>query len=307
MSDLDFLKNNSVLDENRGIAIAIGNFDGFHQGHREIIDTLKTIASEKNRLSMIVMITPNPKVYFNPSFQLIHTDAQKKKILEEQSVDLVSIIDFNRIANMSNEEFLRDILIQKYNMKSIVMGENFRFGKDREGDIEFIKEASKRYGFDFTVAATVMLDGVRISSTYIRERLAHAEIEESNRMLGRKYMIEGIVIEGDKVGRQLGFPTINIETENTLLPEGVFKTSVEIETETFDSITYIGYRPTFKGREKKVETHIFDFDRKVYGKSVKLYFEKKVRDEMKFESENSLVMQIRRDIEKLKVDKDRFF
>jgi riboflavin kinase/FMN adenylyltransferase len=210
---------------------------------------------------------------------------------------------------MTDEEFLKEYLIETFHMKHMVMGENFRFGKGREGDITFLKAASQRYGFQFSVFRSVMLEGHRISSTYIREQLMAANIEIANRMLGRKYVIDGVVVEGDRVGRQLGFPTINVNTANTLLPEGVFKTVVEIEGDErpYGSITYVGYRPTFKGREKKVESHIFGFDRKIYGKRVKVYFEKKLRGDMKFDSQRSLIKQIREDIENLKVDKECVF
>jgi len=298
---------NRLSGEDHGNVIAIGNFDGFHLGHCKIIDTLKSISKDMKLASMIMTFTPNPKVYFNPGFQLISTDEQKKRLLESQGVDKVSIINFETIVNMTDERFLIDILLSKYRMKHIVMGENFRFGKGRAGDISLLKESSMRYGFGFTVVQPVMMDGIRISSTRVREQLAGARIEESNRMLGRLYNIEGIIVEGDRLGRQLGFPTINISTGNTILPDGVFKSSVEIEGERFKSISYIGFRPTFKGREKKVESHIFDFNREVYGKQVTLYFERKIRDEMKFESQNSLIKQIHLDIKNLEVDKGNIF
>jgi riboflavin kinase/FMN adenylyltransferase len=301
-------KNHSAdTYKTKGSVVAIGNFDGFHLGHQKIIQRLKQIARENNLISIILTFTPNPKIYFKREKQLINTDAQKKEILENLEVDRVIIINFAEVVDMSDERFLKDILIDKYIMKHIVMGENFRFGKGREGDIGFLKRMSDQWGFGLTVVKSVTLEDHRISSTYIRKKLAAAQIEESNRMLGRRYFIEGVVVEGDKVGAELGFPTINLETDNLLLPEGVFKTTVEIDSDIYNSITYIGYRPTFSGKEKKVESHIFDFNREVYGKQVKIYFEKKLRDDMKFESKMSLINQIKKDIENLKVDKGPFF
>jgi riboflavin kinase / FMN adenylyltransferase len=302
-------KNDDSVDTHKikSSAVAIGNFDGFHLGHQKIIQRLKQIARENNLISIILTFTPNPKIYFKREKHLINTDAQKKEILENLEVGHVIIINFAEVVDMSDEQFLKDFLIDKYKMKHIVMGENFRFGKGREGDISFLKQMSDQWSFGLTVVKSVRLDNHRISSTYIREKLAAAQIEESNRMLGRRYFIDGIVVEGDKVGTELGFPTINLETDNILLPEGVFKTTVEIDDEIYDSITYIGYRPTFSGKEKKVESHIFDFNREIYGKPVKIYFEKKLRDDMKFESKKSLINQIKKDIENLKVDKGPFF
>lgn len=301
-------ENNSANTyKTKGSAIAIGNFDGFHLGHQKIIERLKQVARENDLISIILTFTPNPKIYFKREKQLINTDAQKKEILENLEADRVIIINFAEVVDMSDERFLKDFLIDKYKMKHIVMGENFRFGKGREGDIGFLKQMADQQGFGLTVVKSVMLDHHRVSSTYIREKLTTAKIEESNRMLGRRYFIDGLVVEGDKVGSELGFPTINLETDNILLPEGVFKTTVEIDGAIYNSITYIGYRPTFSGKEKKVESHIFDFNRKTYGKQVKIYFEKKLRDDMKFDSKMSLINQIKKDIENLKVDKGPFF
>jgi len=300
-------KNNCTGDKIKGSATAIGNFDGFHLGHQKIIESLKQVARESSLVSIILTFTPNPKLYFKREKHLINTDAQKKAILENVGVDRVIFINFAEVVDMSDEQFLKEFLIDKYKMKHIVMGENFRFGKRREGDIGFLKRMSDQWNFGLTVVKSVMLGRQRVSSSYIRERLASAQIEESNRMLGRRYVIEGVVVEGDKVGTELGFPTINLDTDNILLPEGVFKTTVEIEGEIYRSITYIGYRPTFLGKGKKVEAHIFDFNREIYGQQVKIYFEKKLRDDMKFESRLSLINQIKKDIENLKVDKGSFF
>ena len=307
--------NNNTINKNncadtykiKGSAIAIGNFDGFHLGHQKIIESLKQVARENNLVSIILTFAPNPRLYFKREKQLINTDGQKKEILENLGVDRVIFINFTEVVDMSDEQFLKDFLIDKYKMKHIVMGENFRFGKGREGDIGFLKRMSDQWSFGLTVVKSVRLAHQRVSSTYIREKLASGQIEESNRMLGRRYVIEGVVVEGDKVGTELGFPTINLETDNLLLPEGVFKTTVEIDGGIYRSITYIGYRPTFSGKEKKVEAHIFDFNREIYGKQVKIYFEKKLRDDMKFESKLSLINQIKKDIENLKVDKGPFF
>lgn len=311
MNTFDFDKKN-LVSESQPCVIAIGNFDGFHIGHQKIVDTLKTIASEKGLLSVILTFTPNPKVFFNPGFHTINTDAQKKRILEAQGTDRVVFLDFKEVVNMSDECFLKQCLIEKFNMKHIVMGENFRFGKSRTGDISVLKNESSHYDFGLSVVKPVAFHDSRISSTLIRSLLADAKIEISNRMLGRKYFIEGVVVEGEKVGRRLGFPTINVKTENTLIPEGVFKTSVEIAGEHhehdseqihYQSVTSIGCRPTFNGKEKKIETHILDFNRDLYGKYVRIYFDRKLRNEIKFDSETSLVKQIKQDIENLKVDK----
>jgi riboflavin kinase/FMN adenylyltransferase len=296
------------IKDKQGSVIAVGNFDGFHRGHRKLVQTLETIARERNLLSMILTFFPNPKVYFNKDLNLISSDEQKKQILEELEVDDVLFLNFDEILNMSGEAFVKDVLIDQFHMKFIVMGENFRFGKNRESGVESLKEMAEKFGFEWTVVTPVILDGTIISSALIRKKLGKAQIRESNRMLGRLYYIDGVVIEGDKIGRELGFPTINIETENEILPEGVFKTSSEIDGKMHDSITYIGTSPTLlPGKVKKVETHILGFEKSIYGKKVRVYFEKKLRGEMTFGSKTKLIDQIKKDIQRLKVDKGLFF
>lgn len=288
-------------------AVAVGNFDGFHLGHQRIVDTLKEIAVKERLLSVILTFTPNPRVYFNKDVPSIHTDTQKRRALETHGVERIIFLDFAPIAGMSGEEFLRSFLIDRCHMKYMVVGENFHFGRARLGDIGSLQGLAGKYNFRLEVVKSRLLDTVRISSSLIRELLAKGQIEEATRMLGRLYCIEGEVTTGDGVGRELGFPTINIKTDNALLPEGVFKTKVEIDGEMHDSITNIGFRPTFIGKEKRVESHIFDFDRTVYGKSVRIFFERKLRDEIRFVAGHDLVEQIKKDIARVKVDKDAFF
>lgn len=295
--------------DKKGSVTAVGNFDGFHLGHRKLVDTLKQIALEKNLTSLIFTFIPNPKVYFNNELNLINSDEQKKQLLESLGVDQIVSLDFDRVLDMSGEAFVEDILIHRYNVKHIVMGENFKFGKDRQCDAESLKKMAEKFGFDFTVVTPVILDGIPISSSLIRKKLGRAEIEDSNRMLGRLYYIDGTVVVGDKIGRELGFPTINIKTDNEILPEGVFKTRTELDDrpQVYDSISYIGSNPTFAGKGKKVETHIMDFNETIYNHKVRVYFEKKIRGDMKFDSRTTLIVQIKKDIQGLKVDKPLFF
>ncbi|MCU0289778.1 MAG: bifunctional riboflavin kinase/FAD synthetase [Acidobacteria bacterium] len=293
--------NESNLNK-KGSAVAVGNFDGFHLGHRKLIETLEQIALEKNFQSLIITFSPNPKIYFHKELNLINSDEQKKQILESLGVDQVIFLDFNHVLNLTGETFVKDILIAQYNVKFIVMGENFKFGKNRECDTEALKQMAEKFHFEFKVVSPVILDGTPISSSLIRKKLGSAEIEDSNRMLGRSYYIDGTVIEGDKIGTELGFPTINIQTENEILPEGVFKTRTEIcgRLPVYDSISYIGSSPTFYGKKKKVETHILEFDEKIYSRKVRIYFEKKLRGDMKFDSRNALIDQIKKDIHRIK-------
>ncbi|MCP4147011.1 MAG: bifunctional riboflavin kinase/FAD synthetase [bacterium] len=281
-------------------AIAIGSFDGLHLGHREIINALKKFAAENNLASMILTFVPNPKAYFDKELKLINTESQKKEGLETLEVDRCCFLNFADVLEMQGRQFIKNLLIDRFNMKYLVMGENFKFGKNRETDIDSLTEMGRQLKFEFCAIKPVVYDGKRVSSSLIRETLAAGEIQKANRMLGRLYCIDGIITDGAKVGRTLGFPTINIQTENRILPIGVFKTRVEIDAQSHDSITSIGTKPTFGGKDKVVETHIFDFDQSIYGNSARLFFQKKVRDEIKFASKERLVEQIKIDIEEIR-------
>ncbi len=297
------------IKDKQGSVAAVGNFDGFHLGHRKLVDTLKQIALGKNLASLILTFIPNPKVYFNKELSLINSDQQKKQLLENLGVDQIVFLDFNQVLDMSGETFVKEILIDRCKVKFIVMGENFKFGKNRQCDSESLKKMAEKFNFEFTVVTPVILEGTPISSSLIRRKLGCSEIEDSNRMLGRSYYIDGIVVEGDKIGRELGFPTINIKTDNEILPDGVFKTRTEIDgrPQIYDSISYIGSSPTFPGKEKKVETHILDFNETVYNQKVRVYFEKKIRGDRKFDSRTTLIDQIKKDIQGLNVDKPLIF
>jgi riboflavin kinase/FMN adenylyltransferase len=291
-------------------AVSIGNFDGFHLGHVRIIGKLKEVARQRKLHSVILTFSPHPKILFKRVSSLIHTDEQKKRILEAQGVGRIFFIDFRKVSGLSAESFVKDFLIGKFHVESIVVGGNFRFGKNREGDIETLEHLSGKFGFNLLVIQPEYIDGVRVSSSFIRNKLTAGEIEAANRMLGHPYCIEGMVIKGEKIGRELGFPTINIRTDNTILPEGVFKTKVKVGKTCYESVTNIGIRPTFRGQEKQgktVETHILGFDGELYGQKVKVCFESKIRNEIKFDSHKGLIEQIKKDIEKIKVDKDALF
>ncbi len=290
-----------------GTAIAVGNFDGLHLGHQCLMETLKKIARENNLLSMVMTFIPNPRAFFDKSMKLIFSDNQKRRVLGQLDVDRVEFIHFPGILELPGEDFVKNVLVIDFNMKYIVMGDNFRFGKDRGCTTECLEQLGRTHGFKLKVVEKLVLDGTAISSTLIREKLTRGEIQRCNNLLGAPYTIEGTVVEGEKIGRQMGFPTINIDTENKILPEGVFQTRLEINGEFHDSISYIGRRPTFDGTEKKVESHIFDFNREIYGHSVRLHFIKKIRGDKKFDSEQQLIQQIKKDIHTIKVDKDKVF
>jgi riboflavin kinase/FMN adenylyltransferase len=288
-------------------AVAIGNFDGLHKGHIKIINILKKAANRHGYISNVVTFIPNSKIYFKKESKLIFTDQQKKEALEEMAVDKISLIDFKEIVSLSAVDFIKNFLVRKFNLKYLIVGENFRYGKNREGDVNSLKRIASEMKFKIDIVKAVILKKERISSTLIRQKLSMGEIAAANSMLGKDYFIDGKVIKGNQIGRKLGFPTVNIITQNSILPEGVFETKIKIGQDAFGSITNIGYSPTFSKKVKRVETHIVDFKNMIYGQKIRLFFKKKLRDEQKFNSRNELKKQIEKDIESMKVDKIYFF
>lgn len=288
-------------------AIAIGNFDGFHLGHQKIVSTLSGIAGRKKVRSLVLTFAPNPKIFFRKEERLIVSDPEKRKLIKAMGVDRVVFLDFRKYRQMKGEAFVEDVLMGQYLMAHVVVGENFKFGTGQENDAGTLKILSRRFRFGITVVKPVRLDGRVISSTLIRKNLSEGKVTLANRMLGRMYFVDGVVDRGARIGREMGFPTINIKSENVILPGGVFETLVKIGTRTHQAVTNIGIRPTFGGREREIESHILNFKGVVYGKRVRLLFKKKIRDEIKFNSREELIRQIKKDIDTVTVDKVSHF
>ncbi len=279
--------------------IAIGNFDGFHLGHKKIIAELLRISKRELLMPVLVTFSPNPKVFFNTETKLILTDLQKKEFIINLGISQFSFMDFNNISKIPGRQFIIDKLIKDLKMEHLVVGYNFKFGKNRDCDIATLKKLSMEFGFGLTIIAPVLLDNEKISSTLIRCKIKEGKIEEATKLLGYRPFIDGIVSQGIGRGKKLGFPTINTISDNKLLPMGVFQTSVQYENELYDSITNIGVNPTFNEKNKKdlkIETHILNFKKSLYGELVRIFFKKKIRDEKKFKSEKELIEQIKQDI-----------
>jgi riboflavin kinase / FMN adenylyltransferase len=280
-------------------AVAIGNFDGFHAGHQRILATLEKTARRRKLLSVVLTFHPHPRLYFNQPIHLISTDRQRRETLGRQDLDYLFFIDFAVVAALPAHDFIASILLDTLRMKVLVIGEDFRFGRGREGDLARLRREAAASHFQIIESPTVEIDGCRVASSLIRKKLAAGDIADANRMLARPYYIEGIVEKGAGRGKKLGFPTINVATDNQILPAGVFHTRIEIGGRQFPSVTNIGFAPTFHGQDGvplKIETHIPGFRRTVYGKKIRLHFVGKIREEKKFVSAQGLVEQIRRDI-----------
>ncbi len=215
-------------------------------------------------------------------------------------MDSLFFVPFADVVERRAGAFLEEVLLSRLGMKALVVSDDFRFGRGREGNLEYLLRKAQEMEFALYPVAAVEVAGVRVSSSLIRKRLARGEIEEANRMLGSWYFIDGLVQPGVGRGRLLGFPTLNIQTDNPLLPEGVFHTRVAVAGRQIRSLTNIGHTPTFSGEgplPKKVECHLLDFQGALYGERVRVFFLRKLRDEIRFDSPEALQNQIRRDIE----------
>jgi riboflavin kinase/FMN adenylyltransferase len=281
--------------------VAIGNFDGFHAGHKKIVATLFKTASLEGLRSVILTFHPHPRVYFQQPISLISTDRQRLEILRSQRPDYLFFIDFASVADCPAAN---NILLEKLQMKTLIIGHDFHCGRNREGDLAFLRQQAVMTPFKIIRAPTLRSHGCRIASSEIRKKLAAGAIEEANRMSGHPYAIDGMVEKGAGRGTKLGFPTINISTFNQILPAGVFHTQTVIGKERLPSVTNIGSAPTFAVGESapvKIETHIPGFQRMIYGKKVTIFFIKKIRAEIKFNSRRSLAEQISLDVDSLKI------
>ncbi len=277
-------------------AITIGNFDGIHKGHQVLINKTKAISAKNNVESLIFTFDKLPKEIFGPdTFQRLHDNRTKESILNAYKVDTLLSIDFNEIKDYKADYFCEEVLIKKLNIQYLIIGENFKFGKDRSGDIEKLREYDKEKAFELIIPRLEKYDGIKISSSRIRELLNQGKISEARECLGRDYMLSGTVIAGEKLGRKLGYPTANIKLEHDYPLDGVYLTKTVIEKKNYMSLASIGNKPTFNGTEKILEVFILDFHDDIYNKNIEVYFLEEIRKQIKFDNEDELIKQMNED------------
>jgi len=282
--------------------VTIGNFDGVHLGHQKILLFLVDQAKKRNLYSLVLTFSPHPEeILSKGKIVMIQTLTQRLKTIEKFGVHGVLVTPFDeQFSNLSSEEFIQKILLNSLKAKEIVIGDNFRFGKNREGGINALQALAPRLGFEAHKIPSVIEGGKIVSSSLIRRSLLEGEIEEANTLLGRYYEIKGNVIKGKARGKVLGFPTANIEAKNDIIPLGVYISQVRINSETLPAITNAGLRPTFDKEEMQIESYIINFNRNLYGEEIDIIFINKIRDEMKFKSPEELSLQISKDLEQAK-------
>ncbi|HOJ25638.1 MAG TPA: bifunctional riboflavin kinase/FAD synthetase [Candidatus Saccharicenans sp.] len=287
-----------VRPETAGSVLAIGIFDGFHRGHQKIIKKVKAEASLKGVAAGVLSFSPHPEKALNGRpIKMIQTLEQRLRSFERAGLDFCLLFDLdNGLSRLSGEEFARQIIKDSLGIQQVVVGRNFRFGHQRQCGVDDLKKFGHLFGFKVTVLEPARSGGRPISSSLIRKLLESGRIEEANKLLGHPYGISGRVVSGNKLGQRLGFPTINLETENEITPAGVFITLTEINRKIFPSVSNIGIRPTVGGTVRQVESHLLDIALKVYQQKVSLFLLKKIREEKKFDSIQALKEAIARDI-----------
>ncbi len=282
----------------RNSVLAIGVFDGCHLGHQKILKSLIDRSRRLGVASGLMTFSPHPdRVLNHKKIKLIQTEQQKLEWLEKQGLDYCLVLSLEKdLAALSGQEFARRILGKQLGIQEVVVGQNFRFGHNRQCGVRELRQFGTRHGFRVVAVRPVKKGRTQVSSSLIRNYLEKGQVERAARLLGRPYEILGNIIRGRGLGRTLGFPTINLKTQNEILPPGVYQSLVKIGNTIFRSVANIGFRPTLAGRRSSVEAHLLDFSGKLYGRQVRLYLLKKLREEKKFPSVEALRRQITADV-----------
>ena len=283
----------------RQVCATIGIFDGVHLGHISIIDQVKKEAGKSGLSSCVITFNPHPQqVLTGTKLPFITPFEKRVRLFEKEGLDLTVCFSFNEaFSKITAESFINDTLVNILNIKKMFVGPDFVFGKNRSGNSELLKKMGNELGFETTIVKPITNRSDIISSTTIRKLIQEGKIKEANAYLGRNFCLEGVIIEGEKRGRILGFPTANLKTDWDLLPKpGVYITLCKLENRIHNSITNIGFRPTFGENRLLIESHIFDFNDEIYGKELRVEFLRRLRDEKKFDGIDELKKAISDDI-----------
>ncbi len=280
--------------------VTLGNFDGVHLGHRELFRHLVRVSRDYSCRSIVYTFSPHPLKYLAPDKAplLLNTPLEKQRLIAASHIDLLVEAPFDaKLANMSPEQFVDEILIAKLQVRALVVGYDYAFGRGRRGDVAFLQAAGKEKGFQVDVLQPVGADGKPYSSTRIRQLLFSGQVAEVVTLLGRNYNLEGCVVPGEQRGRELGFPTANLETEKEQLPaRGVYAVKVRYAQQEFNGVVNIGCRPTFGAGETTIEVHLIDFTGRLYAESLRIYFVERLRGEMTFSGPKQLAEAIEQDV-----------
>lgn len=291
----------------RGCVATVGNFDGIHLGHQAVLGQLAEKADALKLPTTVISFEPLPREYFSHGKTATRLTRTREKVqaLKRYSVDRLLLLHFNKaLASLSAEEFVQRILVDGLDVKHLVIGDDFRFGKSREGDFDFLRDAGRRYGFQVSNMVSFPIGNCRVSSTRIRDALIEGDLATAEQLLGRPYRLSGRVIHGNKLGRDIGFPTANMRFGNYNPPlKGIFVVEVfGLDEEPWPGVASLGVRPTIDkdNTEYFLEVFLFDFNQDIYGRHLQVDFLHKLRDEERYKDLEALTRQIGIDVENAK-------
>lgn len=282
--------------------VTSGTFDGVHLGHQKILNRLKEIAAKSKGETVVITFWPHPRLVLNPTetkLKLLNTFEERIELIKEQNIQHLLRIPFTKeFSNISSLDFIQNILVEKIGTKKLVIGYDHHFGKNREGSFEQLKLNGPRFGFEVEEIPKQEVDSIGISSTKIRNALELGNVETATSLLGRPFTITGRVVQGEKLGRMLGFPTANLDLDShyKLIPaEGIYAVWVRHEGNQYKGMLYIGQRPTVGGVHQTIEVNIFDFNKDIYGEALTVQFIQNIRQDIKFNDLEALKQQLTRD------------
>lgn len=292
------------IDEFQKLPFAVvtsGTFDGVHRGHQKILSRLREIAQSTGGESVVITYWPHPRMVVSDAtdLQLLSTIEEKTELLKEQQVGHLLVIPFTRdFSELTSEQFIRQILIDKIGTQRLVIGYDHRFGRNREGSFEHLSQNAALYGFEVEEIPRQDVDHVGVSSSKIRQALLDGNVHIATEYLGRYYSLSGVVVKGNQLGRTIGYPTANIHTSDSykLIPaDGVYAVRVFVNDQWYKGMMNIGIRPTIQGTHRTAEANIFDFNADIYGQEITVSFVEKIRDEQKFNGLEALKAQLAHD------------
>ncbi len=304
---MEIIKDLKDFKPSGPVILTQGTFDGVHHGHRKILETVIKKAKSRDGVSVLLTFYPHPRLVLYPDdnqLKLITTISEKASILEELGLDYLIIQPFTKeLSRLSPYQYIKEILSESLSVSTLIIGYDHRFGKNREGSINEITKYSMEFGYEVEQIPEQDIDDCKVSSSQIRKALLSGDLELANNLLGRTFSMCGTVVDGNKVGTTIGFPTANIDLKDAykLIPkEGVYAVQTVLDGKVLNGMLNIGNRPTFQRNERAIEVHLFDFSDNIYGRDVEILFRKRWRDEHKFENSTLLVEQLKKDEQEIR-------
>lgn len=290
------------IPQNEGFVVTQGTFDGVHLGHQHVLKQVVNIAKEYKKPSLLITFYPHPRLVINPNdstIKMLSSIEEKAKNILDMGIDYVLVLSFtHEISQYSPEKFVQEILVSKLNVKCMVVGYDHRFGKNRSGGFAELTQFSQKFNFQVAEIPASEIDEIAVSSTRIRKAIANGNLNEATELLGKPYTLTGVVVEGQKLGRQLGYPTANFsidEPHKLIPPNGVYLGFVTILETKYKIMLNIGVRPTVDGTRQTIEAHIIDFNEDIYNQKFTIFLVQFLREEIRFNGLEALKIQLQKD------------